>query len=248
MNKLTFSIESLAENAKYHDKDGILILASQGAAGRKLLAQVIGIVEQLISEWYPGLSVQLEQRVPCSECLKLDIPYPYEFNIDHLLPLIADQKLNHKCGAQRNVQLAEIVPDLMLADLDPKFILNAKKLLYEQEKESLLGIGAFGEVYCDKYKNCAVAIKVYRSKIEEGFTELRVEGKVLQQLYHPCLVCMVGVTVNPTMSLVLEEAPLRSLQDSLLYKPIALPRIVLYRIGIQIASALRFLHSIDIIF
>ena len=252
VNKLTFSIESLAENTKYHDKDGILIMASQGAAGRKILAQVIGIVDQLISEWYPGLTVQLEQRVPCSECLKLDIPDPYEFKVDQLLPLIADQKLNHKCGAQHNVQLIEIVPDLMLADLDSKFILNNEELVYKQEKESFLGKGAIGEVYCGKYKNRAVAIKVYRAKqnckLEENFKYLRSESQVLQQLYHPCLVCMVGVTINPTMSLVLEEAPLGSLQNSLLYKPIALPRIVLYRIGIQMASALRFLHSINIIF
>ena len=56
VNELTFSIESLAENTKYNDKDGILILASQGAAGRKILSQLIGIVDQLILEWYPGLS------------------------------------------------------------------------------------------------------------------------------------------------------------------------------------------------
>ena len=57
-NELTFSIESLAENTKYHDKDkdSILILASQGAAGCKILSQLIGIVDKLILEWYPGLS------------------------------------------------------------------------------------------------------------------------------------------------------------------------------------------------
>ena len=50
------------------------------------------------------------------------------------------------------------------------------------------------------------------------------------------------------MSLVLEQAPLGSLENLLQNKPIALPRILLYRIAIQMASALCFLHSINIIF
>ena len=252
VNELTFSIESLAENPKYHDKDGILILASQGAEGRRILGQLIDIVDKLISEWYPGLSDELEQKVPCSECLKRDVTNPYEFEVDQLLPLIADHKLTHKCDANHEVQLIEIVPDLLLADLDSAFLLDFKELTYNKQEESLLGIGAFGEVYRGKYKNRAVAIKFYTatdsSNIEKSFKELRSESKVLQQLYHPCLVCMVGVTVNPTMSLVLEEAPKGSLQSPLLKVQRAFSRIVLYRIGIQVASALRFLHSINIIF
>ena len=113
-------------------------------------------------------------------------------------------------------------------------------------------MGSFGMVYRGKYKNRAVAIKFYTatdsSNVDKGFRELRSESKVLQQLYHPCLVCMVGVTVNPTMSLVLEEAPEGSLHSPLLKEQIAFSRIVLYRIAIQVASALRFLHTINIIF
>ena len=117
-----------------------------------------------------------------------------------------------------------------------------------------MGIGVFGEVYRGKYKKRPVAIKFYKAKdgtninVVKSFRELRSESKVLQQVYHPCLVCMVGVTVNPTMSLVLEEAPKRSLQSPLLEEQIAFSRIVLYRIAIQVASALCFLHSINIIF
>ena len=252
VDELTFSIESLAENPKYHDKDGILILASQGAKGRKILGQLIDIVEKLISEWYPGLSDELEHIVPCPECLKCCNIDPSEFKVDQLLRRIAEHKLTHECDAKHEVQLIEIVPDLLLADLDSAFLLDFEKLIYNKGKESLLGIGGFGEVYRGKYKNRAVAIKFYTatdgSNIEKGFKELRSESKVLQQLYHPCLVCMVGVTVNPTMSLVLEEAPKGSLHSPLLKAQKAFSRIVLFRIGIQVASALRFLHSINIIF
>ena len=79
INKLTFSIESLSKFKNYQDKDGILIMASRGAEGCKILGQLIDIVEQLISEWYPGLNGELEQRVPCIECIKNKVPTPFEF-------------------------------------------------------------------------------------------------------------------------------------------------------------------------
>ena len=252
-NKFTFSIESLAENIKCHDKDGILILASQGSEGRKILGKLIDIVEEIISEWYPGLNSRLEQRVACPECLKTGNPNPYEFIVEQLFPLIADQKLTQKCSANHEVQLMKIVPDLLLADLDPAFLLDFKELDYTKEKESLLGTGAFGEIYRGRYKNQAVAIKFYASADnssidEKNFKELRSESKIMLQLHHPCLVCMVGVTIVPTMSLVLEEAPEGPLQYPLIKEHRAISRIILYRIAIQVASALRFLHSINIIF
>ena len=254
VKKLTFTIESLSENSNYHNKDGILILAVKTLEVRKILGKLIEIVEQLISEWYPGLSGQLEQRVPCVECIKSDVPIPYEFKVDQLLPLIADHKLTLKCGGDHmhDVKLVEIVPDLLLQDLDPAFLLDSREVIYKMEKESLLGTGAFGEVYRGKYKGQAVAIKLYTpkemGKVEEGFKELLSESKFLQQLHHPFIVHMFGVTVYPTMSLVLEEAPEGSLLTPLLRGQRSFPRIVLYRIAIQVASALHFLHSINIIF
>ena len=252
VNQLTFSIESLSKLRKYQDEDGVFIMASQGVEGRKILGQLIDIVEQLISEWYPGLSGELEQRAPCIECIKNDIRTPYEFKVDQLLPHITDHNLTLKCGGDHNVKLLEIVPDLLLQDLDPAFLLDPSEVIYKQEKESLLWTGAFGEVYRGKYKSRAVAIKLYtakeNTKVEGGFKKLRAESKILQQLHHPSLVCMVGVTVHPTMSLVLEEAPEGSLQAPLLREQRPFSRIVLHRIAIQVASALRFLHSINIIF
>ena len=252
VNKLTFVIESLAELKRYQDKDGVLILASQGAEGCKILGQLIDIVEQLISEWYPGLNGELEQKVPCIECIKCGVPSPHEFKVDRLLPLIADRKLINKCGGGHEVRLVEIVPHLLLQDLDPTFLLDPTEVIYKQEKESLLGTGAFEEVYRGKYKGRAVAIKLYtakeNTKVKEGFKELRFESKVLEQLHHPSIMQMVGVTVHPTMSLVLEEAPEGSLQNPLLRQQRPFSRIVLHRIAIQVASALHYLHSINIIF
>ena len=252
VNKLTFVIESLAELKRYQDKDGVLILASQGAEGCKMLGQLIDIVEQLISEWYPELNVALEQKVPCVECIKCGALNPHEFKVDQLLPLIVDNKLINKCYGGHEVKLVEIVPDLLLQDLDPVFLLDSREVIYKQEKESLLGTGTFGEMYCGKYRGKAVAIKLYKAKenikIEEGFKKLRLESKILQRLYHPSIMCMVGVTIYPTMLLVLEEVSEGSLEIPLFKEQRAFSRIVLHRIAIQVASALHYLHSNNIIF
>ena len=251
INELAFSIQSLAENTEYRDKDGILLLASQGFKGCKILGQLIDIVEKLIYEWYSGLDSKIEQRVPCSECLKDNIPHPYEFKVKQLIPLIADHNLSHHCGNKHTVQLMEIVPDLLLEDLDKKFVLDFNKLKFVKEKESLLGKGGFGEVYRGTYEKRAVAIKLYTSEGINGgesFKELRSESKVLQQLIHPCVVCMVGVTLKSTMSLVLELAPEGSLETPLLKQHKSFSRIVLYRIAIQVASGLQFLHSKNVIY
>ena len=246
LEKLTFSIQSLAENTKYHNKDGILILASQGVKGCRIFGQLIDIVEKLISEWYPGLSNKLEQRVPCSECLRGTSLDPCEFKVEQLIPLVAEHKLSYQCNSNHTVQLIDIVPELLLADLDPAFFLDCNDLIYKRDKNSISGTEMCGDVISGKYKNQSVTIKLFTTK--DGFKELRSESKVLQQLYHPCLVCMVGVTVNPTLSLVLEEAPEGSLETPLLIEQREFPRIVFYRIAVQVASALRFLHSINIIF
>ena len=252
VNGLAFNIESLTENSKYHDKDGILIMTSQGVEGCNMLCQLIDIVEKLISEWYPGLSDELEHIAPCPKCRKSGIASPHEFRVNELLPLITNHKLTHVCNANHKIQLVEIVPDLLLADLKSAFFLNFEKLLYRKESKSLLAIGTFGEVYKGKYENQTVAIKFYKaeksSNVVRSFRELRFESKVMQQLYHPCLVCMVGVIVNPVMSLVLEEAPKESLYSLLLREQEAFSRIILYRIAIQVASALCFLHSINNVF
>ena len=251
VSKLFFSIESLAENPKYHDKDGVLILASQGAEGCKMLRKLIDIVEKLISEYYPGLRSGLEQRVPCPECLKIDVPNPYEFKIDQLMTIIANHEFTHTCGANHEVHLIEIVPDELLADFNSTFLLDPKEVIYKQNNESLLATGEFGNFYHGKYKGQEVAIKLYtvnqNIKVGQSFKELHSECKILQQLYHPCLVCMVGITVYPTMSLVL-EAGQGLLQALVLREQRAILRIVIYRIAIQVVSALHFLRSNNIIF
>ena len=247
--KLSFSVETFADNIKYHDKNGVVISASKTVEGCKILGQLIDVVEQFLTEWYPGLNT--EQRVPCLECVKSGITSPCEFKVQQLFLLIADHKLSHNCANDHGVKLETIAPSLLFQDLDPIFLLDPKEVIYKQEKENLLGTGKFGEVHHGKYKGQVVAIKLYAvegSRVEEGFKHMHSESKFLQQLCHPCIVNMIGVIIQPPMLLVMEEAPEGSLQVQLLKEQKVFSRIVLYRIAIQVASALHYLHSVNIIY
>ena len=112
------------------------------------------------------------------------------------------------------VALHDIVPDLLMHDIDEKFLLSSEDISYQEDDTSLLGVGGYGKVYRGKCLEKSVAIKKYITKSEKAFAELRSEAKFLQKSHHPCLVCLVGVCLRPYMALVLEEAPLGSLEKT----------------------------------
>ena len=257
---LMFRIESLAKSSlrRCDKKDGVLIVASPNNHGKKIIGQLVDLVLSLIHEWYPGLAEGpgLEQMVPCFECLKQGRLDPFEFKVvEHCMPEISKNRTTIECGYHKNdpatnhtVSLADIVPDLLLQDIDPNFLLTADDISYQEDQASLLGKGGYGKVYRGKYQNKFVAIKKYITRSEDAFMELRSEAKLLQQLHHPCLICLVGVCMHPNMVLVLEEAPLKSLEFPILKEKVAVHRLTIFRIAAEVAAALRFLHGQGIIF
>ena len=261
--EIMFRIESLlgSKQFKSETKDGVLVIASANNSGKKIICQLVDLVVSLIGEWYPGLyndkygSSGLEQRVPCFECIKQGRTKPFEFKVEQCLPVITKNETTMECGYFRDdpaknhtVSLADIVPDLLLQDIDPEFLLDAEEINCREEDTSLLGKGGYGKVYRGKCKGKSVAIKKYLSQGEEALTKLRSEAKLLLQSHHPCLVCLIGICVHPLMALVLEEAPLRSLEFPILKKKIPVHRLTIFRIAAEVAAALRFLHSRGIIF
>ena len=259
---LSFGVESLVRSKRTpSNRNGILVMATPSGKGTKTICQLVDMIVSLIHEWYPGLEETagpyggMEQWAPCYECLKLGREHPFEFKIDQYMSLITSNRLVIECGYNRddpnknhNVSLADIMPDLLLQDLDGKFLLKAEEIKYQEDQDSLLGEGGFGKVYRGKCKGKSVAIKKYLTRNKEAFSELRTEAKVLQKSHHPCLVCLVGVSVYPLMALVLEEAPMGSLERHLIKKLAPIPRLVMFRMAAQVAAALRFLHSRGIIF
>lgn len=257
--EVCFRVESLLGSRKYPEKkDGVLICVSTNQEGKRVMGQLVDIVVALVSEWYPGLvdsNSNLQQKVPCYECLKLRRQHPFKFSVERCLPEIQRSKGSIECGFSKDPQvpnhmvaLHDIVPDLLMHDIDEKFLLSSDDISYQEDDNSLLGVGGYGKVYRGKCLDKSVAIKKYLTKNDKAFAELRSEAKFLQKSHHPCLVCLVGVCLRPYMALVLEEAPLGSLEKPLLRKKTPIHRVTIFRIASQVAAALRFLHSTGVIF
>ena len=262
--ELVFRIESLSHT---HKKEGVLIVASPNSIGKKTIGTLVDHAVALIGDWYPGMTDKgqldggIEQSVPCYECVRLKRANPFMFKVQECTRVIAAGNLSIECnynasekGKNHTLSLADVVPDLLLQDIDTEFLLNINEIVYKEDDTSLLGQGGFGKVYRGRCKDKPVAIKKYTSgssnthNSDDAFNELRKEAMLLQQSHHPCLVCLVGVCVHPSMALVLEEAPMGSLERPLIKLRQAIHRVVIHRIVAQVAAALKFLHNNGVIF
>ena len=251
-----FHIESLTSSQQFRQEkgNGVLVIASPTKEGKQIVGQLVDIVLALVNQWYPGLNNLyhrwIEQRVLCLECMKQGRPKPFEFMVERCLTVIARNETVMECGYYRNdlprdhkVELTDIVPDLII---DAKFLLKEEDIVYKDD--SLIGKGGFGKVYRGVYHGKPVAIKKYFARNEEAFTELQSEAKLLRQSHHPCVVYLEGVCVYPMMALVLELAPLGALSFPLLKKKIPIHRLTIFRIALEVAAALQFVHKQGIVF
>ena len=244
-------------------QDSVFIAASHNCVGKKILSQLVDIVMSLIDKWYPALiedkhgSTGIKQNVPCFECMKLKRPNPYKFRIEQCIAAIVNNKVSVKCGYFCNdevrnhfVALEDIVPDMLLKDMNSDLLLTTEDVSYQKDEHSLLGTGGYAKVYRGWFKGSKpVAIKKCLShQSSDALSELRSEVIIHYQLNHPCIVNLVGVCVQPAMVLVFEEAPLNSASHPLLRQDYPIHRLTTFRIAAEVAAALQYMHSRGIMY
>ena len=255
--QLYFCVEDLC-NIGMEGKNGVSLTVSKTEEGCKVYGQLIDLIGSLIVDWYNGLLENrssdqgLEHVIKCHLCSRAGVPNPHQFKRSSLVQYIVENSPTLYCPGEHEVDIVDIVPDLVLADLDKQFFLTEDDVRFTKSEKDHLGTGGFGSVYRGYCRQQSVAVKIFNAVAKgdplDALRELRVEAKVLQQNHHPCLVSMVGVTVFPKPSLVMEEAPMGSLSGPLLKDKIPISRVVLFRIAAQIASALKFLHGLAYIY
>ena len=271
---LYFRVEEL-ERVCGSSQHGAHIVVSP--SGCQVYGQIIDLIAGLVEEWYPGLARQmggtqvLEQRVLCYGCLKQGITKPHCFQRENLVEYVIKGSSSASSSTQddedsvdgpyipivpcpqgHDVSLLDLAPDLLLLDIHQSVLLDEGKLNYTQDDKHRLGVGAYGAVYRGRYGQQSVAIKVLlaaaRTDPLGALTDLRNEAQILHRTHHPSLVCMVGVLIFPRPCLVLEQAPMGSLEGPLIKHKVPISRIVFFRMAAQIVSALKHLHSLSYIY
>ena len=228
--------------------EGILITASYNMTGMRLFCQLIDLTTTLCDTVFSEGGAA-KHITPCPRCMQVGTSEPDLMDVNACWELLDENKNITRCKGNHTVQLPDIIPDLLLGDVDLRFTVRSAEHLYCDTE--LLGKGGEATVYSGTYRGRPVAIKKYTNSSthnDDHFRQLRKEIMLFQKLNHPCLINLIAVCVQPTMDVILERAPLGSLYDQIITRQQPIHRIVVHRITTQVAAALRALHNMGIIY
>ncbi|XP_074645015.1 leucine-rich repeat serine/threonine-protein kinase 2-like [Tubulanus polymorphus] len=237
---------------EFNHEDAIVITVPASKRGGVLLGHIVDHMDALIEEWYPGLLVKdpftgeeiLQRKIPCSFCEPEDVHF---FSLEELINQSDFDDVISCPNHDIPVSLRILTPDVMLWDLDRRFLLEEDYFTFLPNNESRIGEGSFGSVYRATYKDRSVAVKVFNKVGDVSpHTMMRQEVTILRRLQHPSLIEMLAVGLRPRV-ILLELAPLGSL-GGLLKTGRALSRRLMHRIATQVSEGLMYLQKYKIIY
>ncbi|ELT95241.1 hypothetical protein CAPTEDRAFT_227012 [Capitella teleta] len=133
-------------------KDGLHITVSDSGGNFSWLGFFVDQVDSLIYQWYPGLShdPSLEDShchilIPCPKCTSPESPH-FFLLVDCVLSVVQGAMEITCVECSSAVPLSKLIPDVLLDDLPPAYVLAKERLDFNPD-EGFLGAGAEGVVY-----------------------------------------------------------------------------------------------------
>jgi hypothetical protein len=115
----------------------------------------------------------ISRIIPCPYCIKSkEDPDDYHTLLqvchftfeDCAVAALENDKCTISCDKHpQAIPLEILVPDLLLADLPSRLVVDINEFVLEETEENLLGQGGYASVYRAKYRGKDVAAKVFHS-------------------------------------------------------------------------------------
>ena len=253
--EVAFRVESLSHSRQltHERKEGVLIVVSSTDLGKKLIGRLVDRIMTLITDMdfqcghAPCTQFSKAETIPCSTCIIMGRPLPFEFHFEHCLSAAIQQKEAIECdcitssfGRSHKIALVDLAPDIVLADVENQYHLDFSLLSIQED--SMVAMGTYGLICSGTYRQSPVTIKRYtQSDSTFTFRCLRREALLLKTLDHPCIIRLVGICPQMLKELVLEHVPLGPLD--LVLSRHKLHRVTLHRLASEVGAALVHLHK-----
>lgn len=222
----------LVEAFNGNNKKRISVTVSCADGGTELFCHVVDLMPQVCAD--------AVVTIPCPKCLEMGQSEMYEFSREKCIQALAGgnrQMATHPVGDPHQVELETLVPELLLLDIPADYVLS-HVVLEKELKPTPLHV-----LYQGKYLQRSVVVAHFEYLSGEAFKQIRAEaGLISNGEFHPCISSPLGLCIQTTSALIAYELPPLGDLFWILRKAAEIPRLVVYRMVVQIIAGLRFLH------
>lgn len=243
------------------DETGVEVCISNGDKGRILMAQICWLVQKLLEQRYPNFSPKLQpsshngltQIILCPRCMEdpAEMGGATNFIIETCFVALKEQEaFTHNCHHHDDtIPLKDLIPEYVLVDLPSDLCLSPNSFVYQESRQVYRDNAT---VLCDgMFNNSPVTVKKHLFSETKSYTvpmsSLRQEMEMLTHLNHPNIIKTFGYSLSPPI-ILLERSPMGTLLQKLSDNEQKIGRLVRFHISCQVASALAYLHSHNIIY
>ena len=239
-----FHVELLKPSRGHNGLERIMVCSSPSKQSVQIFCRILDAIFELIRLNFSE-SDKILQQVSCMACLRAGGGNSAQLTIgEKLWSAVRNGKSYTVCSLKaHNLTLRDLLPECYLVDFDPTMVLTPKGI--SCEKTAQVAINGSCSVYKGTVKDKDASILFYN--VENWNAKLRMlrhDVRLLDSLDHPCIASFLGCSLLPEILLSFEPTQMEERLDEILsHEKISISRILLYRIAVQIASALNYLHQ-----
>lgn len=239
-----FHVELIKPSNGHNGLEKVMVCTSSAKKSTQKFCQIVDAISNLVKQNFPNMNDDvMEQSISCLHCLEAGEGNSSHRTLDQQLLSSARNNISYIVCSQKvhNLALNSLIPEYFLLDFKPN-LLEPDEV--QCTKNTQLACNANCSIYSGTFKKRDAAVLYYN--VQQWPTKLcilRHDVRLLLSLNHSCILSFLGYSLQPNPLLVFEHPPSEALDATLISSKISIPRVISYRIAIQVASVLNYLHS-----